>query len=377
MSAGHLRFLDGIRALSALYVVSFHMMSVVPQDGLPGWFRKFESLFWQGHLAVGVFIVLSGFVLMLPVVRSADGQLRGGLREYFRRRGMRILIPYYAALFLAIPPDLYRQHTHHEIFSWSSLIAHLFVVHDFRLEWMQGFDGPLWSVAVEWHIYFLFALLLLPIWRRFGIAASTLFAFALGLIPPFFFPHVICFDWASPWFVGLFGLGNLAAYLAYTPKPGVSAQAARLPWGLMALICFGCLQVSLLYPLKYSSVLNDILTGCTFFCFILYCVGVLRRTSSAPDAAGSWSWQRRVIEWLGGPRLTALAGFSYSIYLIHFPLLSTLDTVLKTRIHSDKALMVIQLLVVYPTCLGAAYLFSLVFERPFMRARPRPTTPNV
>ena len=121
--AVHLRFLDGIRALAAVYVLLFHLTSVLPQEGLPDWFRFGKLLFWQRHLALGAFIVLSGFVLMIPLVRSNGGRLRRGLPEYFRRRGQRILISYYAALLLSIPIDLFRQQTHQEAFSWSSLLA--------------------------------------------------------------------------------------------------------------------------------------------------------------------------------------------------------------------------------------------------------------
>jgi len=70
-----LAFLDGLRGLSALYVTLFHL-------GAPAGLPLGISLAWEwthfGRSAVGVFIVLSGYSLMLPVARSADGRLRGG-----------------------------------------------------------------------------------------------------------------------------------------------------------------------------------------------------------------------------------------------------------------------------------------------------------
>ena len=76
-----LAFLDGLRGLSAFYVMLFHLGAPV---GLP----LGLSLVWEwthfGRSAVGVFIVLSGYSLMLPVARSADGHLRGGFWVVFQ-----------------------------------------------------------------------------------------------------------------------------------------------------------------------------------------------------------------------------------------------------------------------------------------------------
>jgi peptidoglycan/LPS O-acetylase OafA/YrhL len=94
----HLNFLDGIRGLAAFYVLLFHIIangdSKLLSDSLLLNFLRF------GHEAVVVFIVLSGFVLTLPVVRSSQLTLTGGLVGFFKRRGRRILPGYYAALFM-------------------------------------------------------------------------------------------------------------------------------------------------------------------------------------------------------------------------------------------------------------------------------------
>src|SRR4051794_40542870 len=91
-----LNFLDGLRGLSALYVAAYHAFLFTGHAGdaekhLPviGWFLLY------GYLGVPVFIVLSGFVLMLPVVSRGRGlELPGGARKFIRRRARRILPPY-------------------------------------------------------------------------------------------------------------------------------------------------------------------------------------------------------------------------------------------------------------------------------------------
>ena len=76
-----LAFLDGLRGLSAFYVMLYHL-------GAPAGLPLGLSLAWEwthfGRSAVGVFIVLSGYSLMLPVARSADGHLRGGFWVVFQ-----------------------------------------------------------------------------------------------------------------------------------------------------------------------------------------------------------------------------------------------------------------------------------------------------
>ena len=106
----HIDFLDGLRALSALFVMFSHMWcqiwpATVPPYGYghrpTGLTLVLTSWLYYGHFAVVVFIMLSGFCLMLPVVRG-DDSLRGGTLQFLKRRAKRILPPYYFALLLSL-----------------------------------------------------------------------------------------------------------------------------------------------------------------------------------------------------------------------------------------------------------------------------------
>lgn len=95
-----LHYLDGLRGLAALYVVLVH---VEPSMGgqLPVWIELFVKTLGYGRVSVVIFIVLSGYVLMMPVVRSQSGNLSGSLIDYIKRRSRRILPPFYGSLFSA------------------------------------------------------------------------------------------------------------------------------------------------------------------------------------------------------------------------------------------------------------------------------------
>src|SRR5690349_3622815 len=92
--------LDGIRGLAALFVVVHHTylesFPGYPVNTGPSW------LAWllYGHLAVVVFIALSGFSLAVAPARR-DWQL-GGKARFAHRRAWRILPPYWAALVFSL-----------------------------------------------------------------------------------------------------------------------------------------------------------------------------------------------------------------------------------------------------------------------------------
>ena len=87
----HLGYVDGLRALAALYVLIGHMWLecfpiVYGPSRLPtGRFAALTGWMLYSHFAVSVFIVISGFCLALPVMRSG-GRLRGGARRRNSRR---------------------------------------------------------------------------------------------------------------------------------------------------------------------------------------------------------------------------------------------------------------------------------------------------
>jgi len=87
-------FLEGMRALAALVVVFNHIYAEVfpPEQGrTPSGLLGLSSYFMVlGHLAVTVFIVISGFCLAIPVVNNG-GAMVGGFQRFIKRRARRIL----------------------------------------------------------------------------------------------------------------------------------------------------------------------------------------------------------------------------------------------------------------------------------------------
>ncbi len=382
-----LEYLDGLRGLAALYVVLFHtqLAATFRIGGIPEWVRLGTSWMQFGRYAVSVFIVLSGYCLMLPVARSADGKLRGGAGEYLKRRARRILPPYYAALLLsmlliALVPGLRRESGtwwDHALpaFRTDIVLSHLVLIHNFSPDWWLKIDGTLWSVATEWQIYFFFPALLLPIWRRFGLGALLIVAFAIGLIPHFLLREGRNFDQAAPWFLGLFALGMAGAVIGFSNRRTLQAMRERMPWGwlagLFALIFLGVAAYSLAMHRDWlwneaKIWIIDAVVGMAATCLIIYCTRALTEQPDAP--------RPDVLHLLESRWAVELGVFSYSLYLIHAPILGATHLVLRNLSLSPGAAFGLMFVFGVPLSLGLSYLFHLAFERRFMPGHPRTET---
>lgn len=108
MSANRYRSLDGLRGIAALVVVFHHSLLTLPSIGeYPGvpkigsmvWWLEVSplKLFSAGAEAVLVFFVLSGFVLVLPVIRRPGYDWV----SYYFRRSIRLYLPVVASVALA------------------------------------------------------------------------------------------------------------------------------------------------------------------------------------------------------------------------------------------------------------------------------------
>ena len=128
------------------------------------------------------------------------------------------------------------------------LYMHFLIIHNLNQDWAFAINGPMWSVATEWQIYFLFPALLLPVYRRFGIILVVLIAFIIGLSPSY-----ILSGWseyaACPWFLGLFALGMAGASINFSKKASIIRWKKRIPWKLLtAILWLGLIGKATIFP---------------------------------------------------------------------------------------------------------------------------------
>lgn len=373
----------GIRGLAALHVTVFHVLGNSPGfNSWPDWLMWVAGWVRQGYLAVDVFIVLSGFLLMIPVVRSG-GVLKGGLGNFFKRRAVRIIPPYYAAYFtfllfwpaLAAFLRVFTIHFDAEVklqqtlpYTWHNILAHLLLIHPLNSDWVRAPTGIFWTVGVEWHAYIIFALILIPLWRVAGTGASLAAAFVIALAPVYLFPG---FTYTNPWRLALFALGTAGAVVAYSPAPSWKRIYERAPWGTLALVALaGLVWMVCTRPYYYTGLSPrqkwpiDTMVGIGAVCGILH----LTRLHLAWKAAHPESGKPLLLRLLAWKPLAAVGHISYSLYLTHALVVIALGRTLQLFRVESVPFTLTMLLVGVPLCLILAYLFYHLFERPFLPA---------
>jgi len=299
--------------------------------------------------AVAAFIVISGYCLALPVVRDG-GELKGGAFRFYRRRARRILPPYYAAVGLSLLATLFITAGSY----WSGLkpdrdgyLGHLLMVQD--VVGRGQVNTPLWSIAVEWRIYFLLPLLVLALKHLrtptvvIGTVALSYFlllpAVALGLID------------ANVQFLALFVLGMFAARITHSPE--AQQRYLRLPWRTLA--CGFAAAVIALQHWWGAEQFIDVFLG-------LFMVCVLAGASSPSRLSRTLGWRP----------LSFIGAYSDSLYLMHVPIIALEWQWLIHPLGLTGGTALLMLIAVgAPIVLALTFVFFLVFERPFMSGAQR------
>jgi peptidoglycan/LPS O-acetylase OafA/YrhL len=365
-------FVEGMRGIAALYVVLGHLCSMSDpsqlagkHDYAPPWFRSVIAPFAYGHLAVAAFIVISGFCLQISLFKGGNGQLKS-LGRFFAKRAKRILPAYYGSLILSVavavyittrlpgmPFEMYLPVTS------SNVLAHVFLVHNWSPASMYKLNGVLWSIAIEAQLYLLFPLIVLSlvrVGRRKTFVLSVAAAYALSVAAAFCLVHYG--SGTSPtklyaWFLPLFVLGMVSAHVAVKPHPtwGPAAWVGRAA-GLACLgACFYGTQHGLYgVPPDWMNAATDVLMGGFVACFCY---------------AGSITKPTPTVRLLSTKPLLALGAFSYSLYLVHNPIQQVVYY-FRPGFVSGEVDTFWYLVAMLPVIILAAWIFSLLLEKPFM-----------
>ncbi|HEY2669891.1 MAG TPA: acyltransferase [Rugosimonospora sp.] len=345
--------LDGLRGLAALYVVLFHCWLLTfhgfPANHGPWW------LGWllYGQLAVVFFFVLSGFSLAISPARN--GWRLGGVLRFARRRAWRILPPYWAALaFSLVIAWTVTPQPHSGPPTARTLLVYGLLLQDILKAPLP--NGAFWSIGVEAGLYLVFALLLL-IRRRGGamvlLAAVTVPVVAIGLLHPTGSP-VNQLTGLTPLFTPIFALGMVGAGIV-----AAGERTRRLPWHWLAVVAA--------VPVLLLMVLGGSVWTVNNYYWIDLAVGpaialLLAAVATRRPAPLVWL--------LATPPVRSLGRFSYSLYLIHLPIVVVVSRDLAgPHVAPGLPAFWVTLGAALPISLVTAWAFSRVFELPFQRYR--------
>ncbi len=345
--------LDGIRGLAALFVVFHHSYLLAfpgyPENTGPAW----TGWLIYGQFAVVVFIVLSGFSLAVSPARN--GWQLGGVSRFAHRRAWRILPPYWAALIFSL------------LIAWfvvpqpgeaeptlASVVVNGLLVQD--VVGAPTPNGAFWSIAVEAQLYVVFPLLLLTV-RRVNAVAMVGAVTAIVAVVGVMAPHSSMVEKllrVTPQLGALFAIGVMAAGILST-----SRRRRNWPWAWLALAAAVpvIVVIARMGP-KWTIgqyLWIDIALGPAIGCLL---------------AAVATGRPRPFVSLLNTRPLRSLGTFSYSLYLVHAPIVVAVYTeIVAGRVPAGLPTFFVTLAIAVPASVIFARLFAAVFEIPFQRHR--------
>lgn len=365
----HLLYLEGLRGAAALYVVMHHAMLRYGLKPISLGQKLLIAGFNHGHYAVNLFIVISGFSLMLPSIRK---EYELDTIDFYKRRIRRILPPYYFALIfsaLMLPVYLNTGQSWSTYISVKSIILHIFLVNDFFSSDVYRINYSLWSVPVECRIYIFFPVLLW-VWRKAGpwpaVASAFILSVTCGLVLFFLSKYStdinITTSGVNPYII-LFAMGMLAADLLFSNSRWAHT-VDKIPWGILLLVSLALFIIYKGYwqhELEFTGHMHDLITDILFG---IVCFGLLGICSNEKYKQTSFKYFQKTFSW----RPLVFAGmFSYSMYLIHAPILQIIYVCVMpflklTPVYATIALIILGTIII----IGFAYVFFLAFEKPFL-----------
>lgn len=341
-------YLDFLRFFAALAVLLGHLT----QDGFAlGWI----PLSHLSHEAVVVFFFMSGYIIAV----STQAKAAAGGREYLVARVSRIYSVALPAVVFSVllaegveawTPSLTDDIASYRPFSWLDIASSLLFLNQ-SWNWDLGLtlNGPYWSLCYEVWYYVLFGVYFFvkgP-WRWFWLLLAAVLA--------------------GPAILVLFPIWVLGAWLALhpnrlaPPKPWLAA----LVWLVVPLLIW-CLRVSDLdHAIKdwfHERVPGFWMLNASQRLFTDYAIALML-------AAHLWAWSGlptwvHAIWLRSAPWWTALAGFSFTLYLFHRPATTFAAKLMGSATHS-----VVLSLLVAALSLLACWLIAWGTERQLPRWR--------
>lgn len=358
----HVTGLDGLRGLACLTVVvghgwvdagyyplpKLHVAGVPLTDGL-----FFDKL----NIGVDLFFALSGCCLALPLFLSRDKPWDWS--RYIYRRAWRILPPFWICVTLFFLLHLLIERVPIEPLAGQMLevpsLRQLFYTYTLVSTCLSM---TFWTLPVEWRWYFVLPVLMI-VWRRFGGAVAAggcaLVAVA-GCAAWAFGPKQLIFVLSPlPILVPMFAAGVWAADIC-------SGRPLNRLEAFLVRHCAAGLALGVLLWLGWPKLV--------LAPWEEWLVRVITRTPVAFFAVLAAVRSPSVARALSIRPLVFVGLFSYSLYLVHTPIIQAAHHLSGSDAWSTARKLAFFQGPVLALTLVAGYLFYLVAERPFMRRKP-------
>jgi len=328
---------DALKALAALLVLLNHFSSYGPlaaivHEAFPtlfGWFFEY------GRMAVQVFLVIAGFLAARGL--SAGGQALATLPlPLIWKRYLRLIVPFMAAIAIAIVASALANQWMDDDAIPDRARLDQWLAHAFLLHSLLGFDAlsaGVWYIAIDFQLFALMALLL---WagRIRRVAPALVLAVATASL--FWFNRDASWDNWAIYFFGSYGLGAAAWW--------ASDRRQMSSWlGVIATVAIAALVVD--FRLRIALALA-----------VALLLGFGRRTGFLET-------------WPDVRPLAYLGRISYSLFLVHFPVLLLANGLYVQSEFSTTVSAIVVLLLALSASIAVAHAFYRWVESPAASAR--------
>lgn len=336
-------YIDLLKAGASQLIILHHLAFYGPMSdsagqllpGLMSWLSEY------GRMAVQVFLVVGGFLAARSLApdwtpRSFD------LLTTVRRRYLKLGIPLMAALALALAcAALARQWmTHHSLPDTPAplqVLAHVLLLQD--VLGLEALSAGVWYVAIDFQLFTLLAgvtWLLARAGRRFpGTEAWLPMAvFGLMVASVFHFNRLAQWDSWALYFFGAYGAGALTYW------SGLRSRPAGAAWLLPLML----LTLALALWLDYRPRLWVVLGSVVF-------LALAQRSRLGRD------WQPSVV-------VRTLAGSSYSVFLVHFPVCLLVNAAFVKAGITDPLANLFGMMLAWLASIGVGIAFHALVEGP-------------
>ncbi len=313
-ASAHFNQLDSLRGLAALSVALHHwhiLWRLTPHSSSIAFILQIVPfrLLIAGHAAVMMFFVLSGFVLSLPQVSGK----RVVYRQYFVKRVCRIYLPYLVALSLSLLA-CWKWHGMHTYGAWIDnawpeapkleyILQHLAFLGSYN---SARYNIAFWTLVHEMRISLIFPFLCFVV-LRFRVMGSLLIILAMSLLDlSRKFVAIVPNDlYQTCGYLTMFVLGILLARYWPCLKTRLRRLNAGAYWALLGACVFVYAYAPTLFNyLALDDPIWDLTTATGAAGIILY---------SLVDP--------RIKRFLCHTSIMFLGKISYSVYLLHAPIL--------------------------------------------------------
>lgn len=354
-SGTYIPAIDGLRFIAIFSVVLFHISCFISEKQQVSNYNSSNfdfiiKIISHGYFGVSLFFIISGFILGIPF---ANFYLKNGnrvsLKKYFLRRLTRLEVPYVLTMTILLFGVIFVAKSLIFNEAVKSYLASIFYIHNFTYpDTLPKLNTPAWSLEIEVQFYILAPLLAnlfsIKSTRKRRTILILIALFSLGINNYLNFQFLSIINFIHFFIVGFILSDLYVTNTVFLPK-----------------INFDYIIVITLFVVAWMFDKNDFNTSFKAFLWELFQLLVF-------FIFYYYVLIHDFFRFLSFKIVTNIGGMCYSIYLLHYPIISLVGNKLLKHSFSENltinnlVLISILLLVI----LVISSIFFLLVERPCM-----------